>query len=209
MRLFWIISGVGLLAAAAGDVSADPVFFVGHYEKFVEAAGDVQTIDFETLPDGSPSYCDALITPEFNYTNQGVTFFSQAPRLQIVGSSDTGFDLGAVPLQSDDQTRNWIIGELVDPAYAVGYSFGGNTMLSAFDEAGALIGSVSAQMGDFVGVVSDTEIALITCDPGETSAHMAAFVFAPVPEPASLVIITVGGIALVARCRRRLTRLPV
>ena len=53
-------------------VHGSPLIFIDDYEGFVEAAGgEVQVIDFETLPDGSPSYAGAEITSEFNYTHPG------------------------------------------------------------------------------------------------------------------------------------------
>ena len=43
-----------------------PLTFIDDYEGFVEAApGEVRSIDFETLPDGSPSWVPAQITPRF------------------------------------------------------------------------------------------------------------------------------------------------
>src|SRR5882672_10516532 len=47
--------------------------------------GPLNRLDFETLPDGSPSYTGALITPDFNYTAQGVTFTSPIDFPQIAG----------------------------------------------------------------------------------------------------------------------------
>lgn len=202
MRLSRIVLSAGMVVLGAGVGRADPILFINDYEGFVEAAGDVQTIDFETLPDGSPSYCDALITPEFNYTDQGVTFFSEAPRLIIAGSEITGFRLCACPLQSNDPNRNWIIAELVEPAWAVGYFFGARSILSAFDGAGTLIESINYNGtggGNFLGIVSDNPIASVTADEGINIASTDSFVFAPIPEPATVMFLTLGAVMVIRR----------
>ena len=64
-----VVIGLGLPGAVrAGFVTYTDV------DEFRAAAGNVQEIDFELLPDGSPSVDGTLITPDFNYTDQGVTF---------------------------------------------------------------------------------------------------------------------------------------
>ena len=207
MHISRIILSAGIVAMAAVFAQADPILFVNDYEGFVEAAGDVQTIDFETLPDGSPSEFGVEITPEFNYTDQGVTFFSQAPRLMIVGSEETGFDLGAYPEQSNDPTRNWIIAEPVEPALALGYFFGGHSTLSAFDSEGALIETVTFAAGGpglFLGIVVDSEIAWATADDGDNTASIDSFLFTPISEPATLILLTLGAVMVIRRRHRRI-----
>jgi hypothetical protein len=202
MHVSRIILSAGIVALGAEFAQAGPILFINDYEGFVEAAGDVQTIDFETLPDWSPSYSGALITPEFNYTDQGVTFFSQAPRLEIVGNSEGGFGLCACPEQSSDPTRNWIIAELVQPAWAVGYFFPGTSMLSAYDATGNFIAGASFTGGGngfFLGVVSDVPIASATADRGWNSEMIESFLFTPVPEPATLILLTLGAVTVIRR----------
>ena len=80
MHILRIILSAGIVVLGAGAAWADPILFINDYEGFAEAAGDVQTIDFETLPDGSPTMGAEEITPDFNYTAQGVTF---SPHLDI------------------------------------------------------------------------------------------------------------------------------
>ncbi|HNQ24970.1 MAG TPA: hypothetical protein PKK06_17975 [Phycisphaerae bacterium] len=108
------MAGVVVLGAARTPAArADVVWYVNDYPGFVTAVGEgLQVIDFETLPDGSPSYAGALITPEFNYTDQGATFSSPRPVLGISGSV-----LGH-SLEADSypyHPRNWITAELVGP----------------------------------------------------------------------------------------------
>ena len=208
------VSAVGAAVAVAfgwfaGVARAEPVFFMDDYAGFVQAAGAVQTIDFETLPDGSPSSFGVLITPTFNYTDQGVTFFAQAPRLHIVGNAEDGWRLSASPYQSDDPARNWIIADLVQPARAVGYFFGGHSTLSAFDADGALIGdvnSIPSGADRFIGVVSDLPISLVTCDRGANFESITSFVFRPVPEPGTLALVAFGVAAVAASRRHRSSR---
>ncbi len=113
-------------------------------DAFRAAAGNVNEIDFELLPDGSPSVDETFITPEFNYTDQGVTFSSPFPELFVAGSPGI-FELGAhFP---DTSGRNWIIADLVTPAWAVGIFFPGGTTLSIFDVNQDLIGSEHLLVG--------------------------------------------------------------
>ena len=62
------ISGIVWLLVCAVAVRAGPVTTFTDLDSFLEAAGDVREIDFETLPDGTPSTSGTLITPDFNYT---------------------------------------------------------------------------------------------------------------------------------------------
>ena len=82
MRFTRIVLSTVVGVSLAGNASADVVTFTD-LDAFLEAAGDVQEIDFETLPDGTPSVRFTPITLEFNYTDQGVTFSSPLPTLQI------------------------------------------------------------------------------------------------------------------------------
>ena len=73
--------------------------FVNDFSSFVAAIDVLNDIDFETLPNGTPSVAGTAITPEFNYGYQGVEFtagvIADIPTLIIGGNSTTGFDLRA------------------------------------------------------------------------------------------------------------------
>ncbi len=168
--------------------------------KFRAAAGNVNEIDFELLPDGSPSFSGALITPEFNYTNQGVDFFSHNPILQIAGNPDSGFNLRAGLNQSD--ARNWIIAELLTPATAIGLFFPGHTSVSIFDEAGALIALEEFGFGEldpFAGFVSDVPIGSVIVDRGIELQSIESFLFTPIPDPGTLLLLGAGAVGVFAR----------
>jgi len=202
MHVSRIILSAGIVALGAGAAWADPILFVNDYEGFVEAAGDVQTIDFETLPDGSPSIPGTEITPDFNYTDQGVAFSPAVPRLWILGSPG-GFYLDADSYPSFE--RNWMIADLVIPAWAVGIFFPSSTSLSVFDENDALIASASYQgggSGKFLGIVSDLPIVSAIGDKGSSSQVFESFVFAPIPEPTTVMLLTLGAVMVIRRRHR-------
>ena len=70
--------------------------FVNDFDGWKAAAGGYSSIDFTTLPDGSPTTtAGPAITPSNNYTSRGVTFSSNASQLIIGGNSSSGFDLFA------------------------------------------------------------------------------------------------------------------
>ena len=145
MHVSRIILSAGMVALGAGFAQAEPILFVNDYEGFVAAAGDVQTIDFETLPDGSPTMGAEEITPDFNYTAQGVTFSPHLdigePPLHLSGNSIMGFQLTADSYPSFE--RNWMIADLVAPAFSVGVYFPAEMTLSIFDVDQVLITNVS------------------------------------------------------------------
>ncbi|MBU0718486.1 MAG: PEP-CTERM sorting domain-containing protein [Planctomycetes bacterium] len=184
-------------AAQAGEV----LTFLNDYEGFLEAAGEVQTIDFETLPDGSPSYAGADITPDFNYTSQGATFLSPVPVLEIRGNPVSGFGLTADSYPSNE--RNWIIVDLDVPASAIGLFYPSVTTVSAFDAEGALIASETfGGLGSvFHGIMSETPIASATIDRNTTSESIHSFYLTPIPEPASVLLLGFGSLVLL--CRKR------
>jgi len=195
-----------LLLCTAADGSA--LTFIDDYEGFVEAAPtEVQVIDFETLPDGSPSYPSAVITPEFNYTHLGATFLPHHdPGLYIHGNSMSGFRLTAESYPSSE--RNWINADFVAPASAVGTYFVSISTLSAYGTGGDLIATITHWYSGlhFIGIVSDTPIAYATVDVGTSFAFSEEFVFANVPEPSSglgLLIITAFALARRRRCAAR------
>ena len=196
-----------------GVILCCTIFFTSYYSSaragvvtftdlntFLEAAGDVQEIDFETLPDGSPSFFQAEITPEFNYTDQGVEFFSHEPDLFISGNDISGFNLRAGPVGSEGP-RNWIIAEMVEPATAVGILFPGITILLIDDVDGRRIGGWVFGGSDdaFFGVISDQPIVTAIIDRGSESATIDSFYFTPVPEPTSLLLLGAGALVLLRR----------
>ncbi len=176
------------------------------YDEFREAAGEVHGIDFETLPDGTPSYFGVEITPDFNYTDQGVEFFSPEPFLAITGNPIGGFNLMAGPFDSAGP-RNWIIADLVDPARAVGVIFGGGTTVTIFDieqtsELTTRSWTGPGGLGHFLGVISDVPIGMTIMDSGTETEIIDTIVFARVPEPSVCALL---GLAALAMIRRRQT----
>jgi len=63
-----LVLGLLFLAHSGTMVHAGFVTFTD-LNTFLATAGNVNEIDFETLPDGSTSVVFAEITPEFNYTD--------------------------------------------------------------------------------------------------------------------------------------------
>jgi len=59
-----IVAAAAALLAAPVAGQAGVITFINDYEGFVQAAGNVQTIDFEVLPDGSPPTGGVEITPK-------------------------------------------------------------------------------------------------------------------------------------------------
>ncbi|MGB2985563.1 MAG: PEP-CTERM sorting domain-containing protein [Phycisphaerae bacterium] len=200
MRFTRIVLSTVVGVSLAGNASADVVTFTD-LDAFLEAAGDVQEIDFETLPDGTPSVRFTPITLEFNYTDQGVTFSSPLPTLQINMLGGGDFYLTTL---TDTGLRNWIIADFVTPACAVGIIFPGGTTLSGFDGDGQLIASVSgggSGGGHFLGIVSDVPIVTATGDRGSSGDAWQSFFFAPVPEPGTFLLVGAGAVALLRRRR--------
>ncbi len=195
-------------AGMATPSRADVVAFVHDYEGWLEAVGGVANeIDFETLPDGSPSEEWVEITEDFNYTDQGVTFSlwdggpSPGYALTIGHELVTGFSLRA---WSFDPTSGGIQADLVVPGSAVGVFFSGFTTFSVFDENGASLWSetvVGPDLVNFIGVVSDESIAFTTHYRGGRAELIQSYVFAPVPEPASGCLLMVGLLAMLRRRR--------
>ncbi len=108
---------VFLVCAAGGLTQAEVVSFTD-YDAFVAAVGEVRIIDFDTLPDGSPSYRSVPITPEFNYGDQGVVFSAPIDALFITGNSGSGFGLTS---DGYPDIHTWITATFADPAYGVGF----------------------------------------------------------------------------------------
>ena len=196
-----IIIGITFLLPFATALRAGPLTFTD-LDAFLEAAGDVREIDFETLPDGSPSMDAVQITPEFNYTDQGVEFFSHVPELFITGSPISEFNLKAGQ-QGSGGPRNWIIAELVTPATALAVLFPGGTTVSIFDTEGQLIASEPfPSLHQFGGFVSDVPIGSAIVDRGIEGQSIESFLFTPIPEPATLLLLGFGGVIVLRHQRR-------
>jgi len=190
---------------AAGTAEGSALTFIDDYEGFVEAAPtEVRSIDFETLPDGSPSWVPAEITPEFNYTHLGVTFLPHHdPGLYIYGNAETDFHLSADSYPQGDRT--WIIADLVEPASAVGTYFVASCILSAYDASGGLLAELPYGAGGthFIGIVSDTPIAYATIDRGGYRATSDEFLFADIPGPSSGVLLVIMSVVNLVRYKSR------
>ncbi len=197
-----ILSAVGILCVCI-TARAGPVTVFTDLVAFLEAAGDVQEIDFETLPDGSPSFSNAEITPDFNYTDQGVEFFSPEPWLFTTGNPVTGFNLKAGNIHGSGGPRNWIIADLVEPALAVGILFSGSTRLSIFGAADHKLIATGdfggGGLGLFAGFVSETPIGFATVDGGIEVESINSFLFVPIPEPATFLLLASGSVILFRR----------
>lgn len=205
-RTLTLCSAVTLIALGA-PARAGPVTTFTDLDAFLEAAGDVREIDFETLPDGTPSVAGTLITPDFNYTDQGVTFLTPYPELRI-GTPPQGGGFPLFATAGDTALRNWIIADFVTPAWAVGIVFPGHTTLSAFDADEELVARISgggSGAGFFLGIVSDLPIASATGDRGASAEVWDSFAFTPIPEPVTLLLLGGGALVVLRRRRRRLS----
>lgn len=197
----------GLIPPGGADREAagnPTVQFFTDYDQWVQAVGsqNVRTIDFETLPDGSPTHLRGAITPDFNYTAQGVTFLSPRPRLGFVGNPDVGFALEATSYPSFD--RNWIIAEFTTPVHAVSAFFTGGTF-TTFGVDGDPMGSATwGGVGNpFVGAVSTAPIGAATLDNGGYNIVADDLLFVPVPEPMTATMLLLGAIAALGRRKTR------
>lgn len=179
--------------------------FVDNYSGFHSAAGALQTIDFETLPNGTPTPLPNIpITSTFNYDAMGAHFSAPIGNLLTQGSP------GGPPLRGFGLTsivsfpqRTWITADLTTPSTAVGVHFGGNNTVFAYDALGNLLASPNVFIGGphFIGIISDVPISRVVSDSGGSIATITAFQFTPIPEPATLALGVLGFAAL--RSRRR------
>lgn len=209
---FAIIVGA-LVALPAGSVRAqlaesrldDPPgptgvrFFINDYAGFHAASPSLSTIDFETLPDGSPSVAGTQITETFNYDLQGAHFAAPLSPPRVTGNSTFGYHLTALEFFPD---RTWIDVRLTTPAKAVGIFFPGGTRLYAYDQQGSLIAwSYYSGSGDsfFLGITSETLIGSVKMDRGSNIEQINEFLFAPIPEPATMALLGIFLPVLLAR----------
>lgn len=194
---------VAALFTGAESTRAGVVWYLDDYEGWEAAAGDVSTIDFDTLPDGSPSLSGTLITPDFNYIDQGVTFSGPVTTPFIAGNIVGGFGL-VVDSYPSLVEPNWIIGDLVDPTHALAMSYPSFGILSIFDEQGQLIDiQANGAFGTaYLGVISDIPIASFTLDRHQSFSAINDYYQGTIPEPAVLTLVVAGSICLLCRQRR-------
>ena len=204
MREAFVIALILHLASAAAALGQVQTFR-NDYAGFVAAAGQVSTITFDHLPDGtySDGHVGTPITSDFNYDLQGAHFSAPIDNPFIAGNTD-GFQLRADTGSLGPHT--WIIASLSSPSRSVGITFPDLNTLRAFDSAGAQLASVSytpisGQGPFFLGIVSQTPIAWITADSGDFSERISSLVFAPVPEPGTAALIGAGALFVIRRRR--------
>ncbi len=145
----------------------ETVSYINDFPAWQAAVGDYESIDFETMPDGSDSIAGTEITPEFNYTDQHVTYSvlcegdCEEYSLIIAGNPVGGFSVRAMGdfFSSDVVT----IRADLDNAYAaVGVFFPGGTTVSAYNESDELLGTATYSSGGegfFIGFTTDEPIA--------------------------------------------------
>ena len=197
-------------SAAAGPCDLTQVPYctwAGQSNGFFVAGDTGAIINFETLPNGNPSFGGANITPAFNYALQGALFSSPFPSLKVVGNTQIGFALEAytgIPL-----AHNSISAELTNPERGVGVYVVGDTTLSVFDEQGFLIASTSyfGVFGQrfFLGVKSNIPIGSAVVDDGTNSIAIDDFtmIHVPVPEPAGATLLLLAAPILLRHSARR------
>lgn len=163
-------------------------------------------IGFETLPDGTPSFGGANITPAFNYVLQGAFFSSPFPSLKVVGNMQIGFALEAHT--SNPLAHNSIMAQLTNLERGVGVWVIGHTSLFVYDAQGVLITSVfhnDSSHRFFLGVKSNIPIASAVIDDGTNSIAIDDFtmIHVPVPEPSSASLLLLAAPILLRRRDRR------
>lgn len=180
---------------------------------YIEAAGTVHLINFLDLPDGTPSFHGAEITPAFNYGLSGATFSDPHGALSLVEREAGDFALTA---HSVPPEFTWIDVDLSSSARGVAILFEGETTLSIFDELGGLIAVAASEHlpalprhdghdhPGFMGIVSNIPIASVRIDRGESSEAILSFIFTPVPEPGTIVLLSMAilGLRRTPRSRR-------
>ena len=172
---------LGLMLAGAVFASACASIFIDDFVGFDEATGPLNDIDFETLPDGTPSIAGTLITPQFNYGGQGVEFtagtVADVPPMIIAGNPTTGFDLRA---QGDSGADVGIRIDFPSSVSAAGIFFPGNTTLTIFSEFGLEIDTVSFSGSGsdfFLGFASATPIEFAIVSRGSDIESIQSLVF--------------------------------
>lgn len=201
-RNFWLYTAAATIAslaemrahASSCDLTQVPYCTWAWSDAGFWSAGDTGAlINFQTLPNGSPSFGGANITPAFNYVLQGALFTSPFPSLKVVGNAQLGYALEAYT--SNILAHNSITAQLTSPERGVGVWVIGHTTLSAYDAQGTLLTSVSYDDPNgieyFLGIKSSTPIARVVIDRGTNIATLDDFtmIHIPVPEPASATLL--------------------
>jgi hypothetical protein len=162
--------------------------------EFIASAGGVaglRLIDFETGPDGLPSYPGEIITPSFNYTDLGVTFTAPIGVMRISGpSGGRGLLVDTLP----PFPHTWIDARFETSTNAAGIWYSGGTSLYAYDLHDTLLGQItySAPGGAwFLGITSDIPIARVVADRNAGLESIADFVFNS-PESRTLSLLLLG-----------------
>lgn len=182
-----------LLGSATGlPVRAGVVAFTD-IDEFRAVAGPLVEIDFAVLPDGSPprGSGEVEITPDFNYTDRGVTFSSPQPILKLLFNPDARTLLAGSP----SEIRNWIEAEFDPLVIAVGVAT--IDTLSVYSVDGVLL--AESPSAGFVGFASESPIHLAVVDTGSNGAAITSILFEPVPEPVTIILLGAGAFAVVRR----------
>ena len=179
--------------------------WVGNNDGFFAVGDTGSTITFQTLPNGSPSFGGASITPAFNYVLQGALFSPAFPNLFITGNAQLGYGLTAYT--SNPIANNTITAQLTNPERGVGLWVGSFTTLRAFDVHDTLITSVtnaSPNVGIFLGVRSNIPVARVIVDKGSNSNTIDDFtmIHIPVPEPATAALLLLAAPILFRHSRQ-------
>ena len=90
MKSTFVLGIVGILTSEA---SANVQTYVNDPSGFFAAAGAVNMIDFETLPNGQPTIAGVAITQTFNYDAEGAHFSVPLGTLMTGGNNMTGHDI--------------------------------------------------------------------------------------------------------------------
>jgi hypothetical protein len=178
--------------------------FINDYAGFQAAAGPLSMIDFETLPDGSPSVAGTPITSAFNYDLRGAHFSSPISEPFITGNAQFGFNLTAL---APSLQLTWIDVGLAAPVRAFGVFFPSRTRLYIFNADQQLIAwtqyAQTGASGLFLGLISDAPIYAAMINRGSDGEVIHSVVFEPIPEPGSACMFAFMGAVLT---RRRVAR---
>jgi hypothetical protein len=186
----------------ASTASGVQVYF--DIDEFRAAAAEVGTgvvheIDFGILPDGTPAPtggASVQITPDFNYTVHGVTFSSHQPELIVLGHASGG---GTLLANSESGIRNWIEVTFSPQVFAVAIT-AGPPIFTIFDGKGRVLAE-SVFESEFVGFVSEVPVGIARVDQNSNSASMSRMLFQPIPEPATILMIVLGGVFVISPSR--------